>query len=328
MKNFREEKQEENLETMQVILSHLPSFVSEFSRGITAANSTKLGYIYDIRMFLEFLKNEQNLNIAILKDLEKIKIDHIEIFLEFTKNKAASKGRKLSSIRRLFAYFIKKGKLEVNPAEIVETPKVPEKSITKLDVDEIAKLLDSVEEGDNLTDRQKKYHTLTKKRDLAIITLLLGTGMRLTECIGIDTNHLDFEQNAVLITRKGGNEDVIYFGNEVSHALKDYLKERLEKKASLGHENALFLSIQNRRITDRAVQNLVKKYTKMFSLKNISTHKLRSTYGTNLYRETDDIYLVASILGHKDVNTTKKYYATMDEDRKRRAAKIIKLRDD
>ena len=95
-----------------------------------------------------------------------------------------------------------------------------------------------------------------------------------------------------------------------------------------GSENALFLSMQNRRITVRAVEKLVKKYAlTVTSLKKITPHKLRSTYGTELYRETGDIYLVADVLGHKDVNTTKRHYAAIDEDRRRSAANIVKLRE-
>jgi site-specific recombinase XerD len=95
-----------------------------------------------------------------------------------------------------------------------------------------------------------------------------------------------------------------------------------------GHEDALFLSMQNKRITVRAVENLVKKYSStVTSLKKITPHKLRSTYGTSLYRETGDIYLVADVLGHKDVNTTRKHYAALEEDRRRKAAKAVTLRE-
>ena len=91
----------------------------------------------------------------------------------------------------------------------------------------------------------------------------------------------------------------------------------------------LFLSIQNRRITVRAVENLVKKYAKtVTTLKKITPHKLRSTFGTNLYNETGDIYLVADVLGHKDVNTTRKHYAAMQDANRRKAARIIHLREE
>ncbi len=218
---------------------------------------------------------------------------------------------------------------KVKNPELVDFPKLHEKAIIRLEVDEVAKLLDEVESGDHLTETQRRFHAFTKNRDLAIITLLLGTGMRVSECVGINLDHIDFSVNGVKVTRKGGNEAIIYFGDEVEEALRRYLAER-EKMAPLvkeGHEDALFLSIQHRRITDRSIELLVKKYARLVTtLKKISPHKLRSTYGTNLYRETGDIYLVADVLGHSDVNTTRKHYADMDEERSRQAANIVKLR--
>ncbi|NLM13340.1 MAG: tyrosine-type recombinase/integrase, partial [Epulopiscium sp.] len=133
--------------------------------------------------------------------------------------------------------------------------------------------------------------------------------------------------NGLKITRKGGNEMVIYFGEEVEEALQNYLVERYKKQPKPGHEEALFLSLQNQRLSVRSVQNLVKKYASLVTkIKKISPHKLRSTYGTHLYQETGDIYLVADVLGHKDVNTTRKHYAQIDDQRRRSAAKAVKLR--
>ena len=146
--------------------------------------------------------------------------------------------------------------------------------------------------------------------------------------MGIDIDDIDFQVNGVKVTRKGGNEMVVYFGEEVEKALKDYIEDRKKIKAQKGSENALFLSIQNKRIGVRSVEKLVKKYAqKVTTLKKISPHKLRSTYGTALYNETGDIYLVADVLGHKDVNTTRKHYAQMQDDNRRRAARAVKLRD-
>lgn len=174
-----------------------------------------------------------------------------------------------------------------------------------------------------------RFHNRTVKRDVAILTLMLGTGIRVSECVGLDLSDVDFKEDGIRIHRKGGYEAVVYFGEEVEQALKDYLEERREIIPQEGHENALFLSLQNRRITVRAVENLVKKYaSRVTSLKKITPHKLRSTYGTSLYRETGDIYLVADVLGHKDVNTTRKHYAAIEEDRRRSAANIVKLREE
>ena len=183
--------------------------------------------------------------------------------------------------------------------------------------------------GDELTGQKRIYYEKTKERDLAIVTLLLGTGIRVSECVGLDIEDVDFKNNGIKVTRKGGNEMVVYFGPEVEKALKKYVTVRENITAIAGHEHALFYSTQRKRIGVQAVENLVKKYSRAITTtKKITPHKLRSTYGTALYQETGDIYLVADVLGHRDVNTTKKHYAAMDDARRRKAATAVHLRED
>ncbi|WP_058485481.1 tyrosine-type recombinase/integrase [Defluviitalea phaphyphila] len=350
--NYHEQEKQKNSIRLRSLLSYLPPFAFEFFRGIepTTSPKTRIGYAYDLRIFFEYilkvhpsLKNK-NIKDLEIKDLEAITPDHIEMFLEYLsyytkphpqnpnklieyQNDERGKARKLAAVRTFFSYFYKKRKISINPSMLVEMPKIHEKNIVRLEVDEVAKLLDEVENGEKLTTTQKRYHNYTKLRDLALITVLLGTGIRVSECVGLNIEDIDFNVNGLKITRKGGNEMVIYFGEEVEEALNNYLEERLKKTPKPGHERALFLSLQNRRITVRSVQNLVKKYASLVTkLKKISPHKLRSTYGTNLYQETGDIYLVADVLGHKDVNTTRKHYAQIDDQRRRSAAKAVKLR--
>ncbi|MGN0741132.1 MAG: tyrosine-type recombinase/integrase, partial [Candidatus Fimadaptatus sp.] len=181
-----------------------------------------------------------------------------------------------------------------------------------------------------LSDRQKRFHDITRVRDMAMIMLFLGTGIRVSECVGLDLDDLDFSINGMLITRKGGNEMVLYFSDEVAQALKDYLSLRSGIEPLPGHEQAVFLSLQRRRMSVRAVEQMVKKYARVaVPLKRrISPHKLRSTFGTNLYRETGDIYLVADVLGHSDVNTTRRHYAAQSDDARRAAARRVRLRED
>ena len=226
----------------------------------------------------------------------------------------------------MFKYFYKSGDLESNVASLVDLPKMHEKAIIRLDVDEIVKLLDQVESGEGLTEKQKHFHAVTKTRDLAMLTLFLGTGIRVSECIGLNCDDIDFENCSIRVTRKGGNQSVLYLSEEVIEALNDYFEERSQMKGA--DSPAFFLSIQGTRISTRAVQNLVKKYSSIITpLKHITPHKLRSTYGTTLYQETGDIYLVADVLGHKDVNTTRRHYAAQAEENRRLAAKSVKLRD-
>ena len=236
----------------------------------------------------------------------------------------------MSALRSFYGYYFKRQIISKNPTLLVEMPKLHEKAIIRLDTDEIAMLLDYVDHGgDNLTGQRKAYFEKTKNRDLAILTLLLGTGIRVSECVGLDLQDIDFKNNGITVTRKGGNQMVVYFGEEVENALKTYLYTTRKETIPLsGHENALFLSTQRKRMGVQAVENMVKKYAREVTPnKKITPHKLRSTYGTALYKETGDIYLVADVLGHKDVNTTKKHYAAIDEDRRRQAAGAVKLRE-
>lgn len=188
-------------------------------------------------------------------------------------------------------------------------------------------MLEAVSLGEGFGKNQQAYISKTKNRDLAILMMFLGTGIRVSELVGLDLDHIELASNSFMVTRKGGNQTVLYFPDTVSKCLETYLKERKEIETLPGHEYALFLSLQRRRITQRAVENLVKKYALLGAplKKKLSPHKLRSTFGTNLYQETGDIYLVADTLGHADVNTTRKHYAAMSDSQRREAARRIQL---
>lgn len=330
---------------LRKLINSLPSYCRQFFIGIEANTSsrTRIAYAYDLTCFFDYLHETNPLckkmaiNEIPLSVLDQITPLDIEEYLFYLKvyekdgvahtNDERGLKRKLASLRTFYNYFFKNELIDTNPAVKVDMPKIHDKAIVRLDPDEVAELLDTVESGEHLTDRQQMYHEKTKTRDLALLTLLLGTGMRVSECVGIDLDDLDFKNNAVKVHRKGGAEVVLYFGDEVADVLEDYLIERRGITAEPGSVNALFLSLQNKRISVRAVENLVKKYSKLVTnLKNITPHKLRSTYGTSLYRETGDIYLVADVLGHKDVNTTRKHYAAIEDDRRRLAAKYVHLR--
>ncbi|MBA4347531.1 MAG: integrase [Clostridiales bacterium] len=329
------------------LLAELPVLCGTFFRAIDSQTSvlTRYAYAVDLRGFFQFAAQQEDLfageSIPSLTagDLEKVQAYHIELYLSEVSfyqkddrervNQERAKARKLSSLRSFLKFLHKQEYLPSNVAALVDIPKLNEKAIIRLEPNEVADLLDLVENGDGLTDRQKSYHDSTKLRDVAILTLFLGTGIRISELVGIDLTDIDFDNNAFVVTRKGGNEDILNFGDEVHAALSDYYAVREKLTPLPGNERALFLSMQMRRINVRSVELLVKKYAKLATpLKKITPHKLRSTYGTMLYHETEDIYLVADVLGHKDVNTTRKHYAASSEEHKRIAAKKIKLRED
>ncbi len=345
-KNYHDEQNNINTLRMREVEATLPSFCKQFFRGVQEYTSsrTRLAYAYDLRVFFEFLHSQNSVCSGMkitefpLSVLDRITREDIEEYLDYItyyvkdgkeySNNERGKKRKLSALKSFYNYYFRSELIKTNPAALVPIPKQHEKQIIRLDVDEVAILLDQVEEGEKLTKSQLKYHNKTKLRDVALLTLLLGTGIRVSECVGLDINDVDFKNNGIKIRRKGGYEAIVYFGDEVAEALHDYLEKRHHEIPMEGHENALFLSMQNRRITVRAVENLVKKYTSnVTSLKKITPHKLRSTYGTALYQETGDIYLVADVLGHKDVNTTRKHYAAIEDSNRRKAAKAVQLRE-
>ncbi|MBE5957929.1 MAG: integrase [Lachnospiraceae bacterium] len=347
-RNYHDQVNIDNAVKLRELSNKLPKFCSEFFRGIepTTSSRTRIAYAYDLSIFFKYLKEynpeykEVNIRDIKIDVLDKITVSDIEEYLDYLKYYISDDGkeytnnergimRKLASLRSFYNYFYRKETIKNNPASIVSMPKLHEKEIVRLDVDEVSNLLDEVESGDKLTKSQQKYHDKTKVRDIAIFTLLLGTGIRVSECVGINIDDVDFKNDGIKIRRKGGYETVVYFGDEVEEALKNYLEERKKIIPLEGHEDAMFLSMQKKRIGVRAVENLVKKYSKLVThLKKITPHKLRSTYGTSLYRETGDIYLVADVLGHKDVNTTKKHYAAIEDERRRRARNAVKLRED
>ena len=347
-RNYHEQVIIKNELKLRELQKQLPRFCGEFFRGIesTTSSRTRIAYGYDLVVFFHYLISEnhevKNKKIRELpvSILDQITATDIEEYLDYLKyyvtedgvehtNKERGIMRKLACLRTLYRYFYKKEAIKTNPASIVDMPKIHQKEIVRLDTDEVSILLDEVETGDKLTKSQKNFHAKTKTRDIAILTLLLGTGIRVSECVGIDINDIDFKNSGIKIRRKGGNETVVYFGEEVEQALLDYIEERKLIVPVTGDENALFLSLQKRRIGVRAVENLVKKYSSLVTnLKKITPHKLRSTYGTALYKETGDIYLVADVLGHKDVNTTKKHYAAIEDERRRKARNAVKLRKD
>lgn len=345
---YNEQVDIENIKKLRTMLSELPAFFKDFFRGIEprTQSRTQIAYAYDIKIFLQFLLEE---NPSIKKSygsvteipisvLESLTVTDIEEYMEYLKyrdtdgkkisNKENAIKRKISTLKSVFKYFYRTEKISENIMERVQLPKLHSKEIIRLDIDEVAMMIDEAERGEGLSDRQRAYHGKTKVRDVALLSLLLGTGIRVSECVGLDISDVDFKNNGILIHRKGGKEVTVYFSDEVKEALQNYYDERVLILEESGHEGALFLSMQNKRLSVRSVENLVKKYAKIISpLKKITPHKLRSTYGTNLYKETGDIYLVADVLGHSDVNTTKKHYAAIEDDRRRSARNVVKLRE-
>lgn len=344
--SYHESVKNKNVMKLRELVKKLPSFCRDYFLGKDQliSSRTKIAYAYDLCVFFEYLHDsDSRFSSTAITDypvqmLDDISRNDILYYMEYLtlyekdgkiyKNDERGKSRKLSSLKSFYNYFFCNEIIKTNPAALVQMPKLHEKEIIRLDINEVAELLDLVEKGNNLTKGEKRFFDKTATRDFTILTVMLGTGIRVSECVGLNLQDLDLDDYRFKVRRKGGNESIIYFGEEVHGALCDYLDIREFMIPEEGHEDALFLSLQNKRMSVRAMENMVSKYTsKIGTLKHITPHKLRSTFGTNLYRETGDIYMVADFLGHKDVNTTRKHYASISDDSKRQAIRSFKLRE-
>lgn len=354
MSTYEKEQQIILSKKLRDIVELMPEYVKDFFRGISSTTQikTKVAYAGDLKIFFEYLQKEKfpfkDIKSITISDLESLSPIDIEMFCEYLScytlphykdnnvqithtNSNRGVMRKLSTIRSFYKYYYKKEIIKNNPSLLVDLPKIHEKPIIRLEPDEVVKLLDEVQSGAHLTPAQAKYHSKTVKRDAAIIGLLVGTGIRISECVGLNVSDFDFQDESFKVTRKGGDKVILFMPKEVCSLIMDYLSCCRDALLKTDNENeqALFLSLQGKRMSVSSIEKMLKKFTKLATpLKVISPHKLRSTFGTNLYRETGDIYLVADVLGHKDVNTTKKHYAALEEQRRRIAANVTKLRDE
>ncbi|HNW86547.1 MAG TPA: tyrosine-type recombinase/integrase [Candidatus Limiplasma sp.] len=349
---YREQLDQNRLENVRLMLRALPRSCADFIRSLLSTTSTltRLAYTIDLNTFFDFAMKEltcftaENASEITDEEIARLKPRDIEIYADYLslyykqteedsgeqrmlKNHTYGVMRKLSSLRSFFNYLFRTQRIPANIVSLVPLPKKHEKPILLLERDEMQKLLNTIYTGDQLTPQQTAFHRLTQARDTAIVMLFLGTGIRVSECVGIDLEDVDFQNNALLVTRKGGNQVILYFPREVAEAMQTYLQQRETVTTAQGHEHAFFLSLQRKRISQRAVEQMVKKYAMLVVplKKRMSPHKLRSTYATNLYQETEDIYLVAEALGHSDVNTTRKHYASMSDAHMRQAAQNTHL---
>lgn len=360
-KTYHEEMTQKNSEQLRQIVSGLPTFTKEYFNYLQSTTEirTRVNYAIDLRTFLFFLQkqnpafSEKELSQITLEDISRLHVVDIEEYMSFLEsytdaegkqrtNSDAGKNRKLASLRNFFNYYVTRKFLEYSPAAAVKIKKPHIKPIIHLEQEEIEDLfnyMDNLEkalaaqesicaDGDKKKYSQRlQYFKKTKYRDTAILMTILGTGIRVSECVGLDITDIDFKKKMLKVVRKGGDIDTVYFNDEVERALREYIEiERPIYESRSKNENALFYSMQGTRLGVRAIENMVKKYAgEVVPLKEITVHKLRSTFATSVYRSTSDIYKVSKALGHKSLNMVRRYANSTEED-KIAAAESISLR--
>lgn len=339
----------------QEIVKELPDFMSKFFKDLKTkgmSERTRLEYAHDMKRFFEFVSEQagfkdKDLNSMKASDVfDVLTFDDIQEYLDtlnfiMVKNdngkyvpelaKPTTKSRRISSLRSVYNFYYKIGEIKNNMANLFDLPKLPKNDIKVLDKGQMDRILKAVSDTSKMTDSEIKRHNKVVKRDYAIMMLFFGTGIRVSELVGIDLSDIDFHDASIAITRKGGDHDTIFFPESVEFALKDYIENDRDTLLANNNSPALFVSMHHKRMTVRSVQLAVGNYAKKAKINlGITPHVLRKTFGTSLYKETGDIYLTAAALNHKSINTTVKFYTKMDDEYRRKAASVIGdiLKDD
>ena len=320
----------------------LPEFVARYLNSrMKLQESTKAEYIADLNIFFNWMHQkkrelrEKEVEDITLEDMAKL----IQSYMSYLsaasvseyKNNRNSISRKLIPLNGLFKYYLLREKLTMNPVELVERPREPKtKGQAWLNTDDIAKILNVIEYNNGTySEHTRKMRSHRTQRDYTMIRLMAETGIRISECIGLDIPHINFKEKRITVTRKGGHPDLIYISEELLTLLKDYINGyRAEQKVKPEAENALFISNRGSRMTARNLQIMLKSYGEAAEIydKKITPHKLRKAYGTALYKKSGgDIEMVKDVLGHESITTTTRYID--NEGDKKRATGMINYND-
>lgn len=330
-------KEQEIFDKCTEIEKELPPFMNGFFAYLRGSvlPMTRLAYLQDIKFFCDYLLDScmfsaENVRGLTAENFEKLRARDINIFLDYARryrkerehsiyiyeNDNRSLARKKSSLSVLFKYLFRDEILTKNITDgldPIRVPKPSEREIKALTDEEVISMLDTVSNGTGMTEKQRQYWNKTKKRDKAILILFVTYGLRLSELQQLNVDSFNFERGEFKIYRKRGKESIMPINNSCEIVVKEYLEQERPDSDTLEeeHKDALFLSLQGRRMTERQIRELVKKYTS-FALKTsqkggYSPHKLRATAATSLIGRGEDIYDVQVLLDHENVTTTQLY---------------------
>ena len=333
-------KEHEILQHCQEIETQLPSFLRGFFNYLkgNVLPMTRLAYLQDIRFFFNYLVNDTDLTHCSdikdikLEDFKEITAVDVNLFIDYCRqyqvetdkavivyeNGNKTLARKKSSVSVMFKQLYRDGLLDKNITDgfdPIRVPKAGEREIKALQDDEVMLMLDAVTTGNGLTKKEQEYWQKTKRRDKAILILFVTYGLRLSELQQLNISSFNFNRGEFKIYRKRGKESVMPMNKSVYEVVTEYieLERASEDTLTEEHRDALFLSLQGRRMTERQIRELVKKYTsigmKTSREGGYSPHKLRATAATSLIGRGKSIYDVAALLDHEQVTTTQLYAA-------------------
>ncbi|MBQ6632140.1 MAG: tyrosine-type recombinase/integrase [Romboutsia sp.] len=319
----------------------LPKFMKDYFIYLKGSVEiyTRLAYLDDIHFFCSYLVETKDITNAddtkdiTLEDFKNVKARDINLFLGdycsryykqtekntlIFENNNRALARKKSSLSTLFKFLYRNDQLENNITDgfnPIKLPKPQPDAIKRLEIDEVAKMLDAVETGYGLTEREKIYWRKTKLRDKAILALFVTYGLRLNELRELNISSFNFSRGEFKIYRKRGKEVLMPINNTCESVIKDYILNERPQSELLDeqYKDTLFLSLQHKRMDPKAIRQLVKKYTSISMETSresgYSPHKLRATAATSLIQNGFSIYDVQNLLDHDNVTTTQLYAA-------------------
>lgn len=305
----------------------LPDICAPFllETGTEMANTTRLAYAKELNCFFDYLISYHPHFCELEKrkierpDLRHITSQDVSRYITIYKDQGHAErttARKRAALSSFFNYMVKNRQLEFNPVLAAAKVKIHQSDeVLYLNIDEQIDFLDAIETGNHLDEKKQVYHAKYKVRDVALITLLLDTGIRVSELHGINVEDIDFDQSSVLITRKGGNLQTIYFSDDTSGRLLEYLEERQIKEHESHISGPFFVTNQGNRLSVRAIEVLVKKYASASvpgKGAKLSPHKMRSSFAMEYYDSTKDILALQRKLGHKNLAATNIYAKATD----------------
>lgn len=338
---YYEEKDLKAREQLDELKHRLPQYMHDYVIQLAISHQirTCIAYTRELLTFLAYIQ-EMNPNYA-NKSLSEIPHEAIsqitsrdinEYIVYLTshqgknrhKNGNAALQRSMSALRSYFAYEENEETITKNPMPKAAKPqRVMEQPIERLSTEQAKELLVGVESVQTKSERSEMFRKRTRLRDRAIVMLLLNTGIRISECVGLDVTDINDNDQSFVVVRKGGNKERLYLNDEAYAAIIDYIEEERPAYAPKG-ETALFISNRKQRMSVGSIQAMLKTYGEsVLDLDdNLHPHTLRRTYGTLLYEATTDIALVSTTLGHKSLDTTRKHYADVSEKQKQRTRAI------
>ena len=287
--------------------------------GNSLSNSTKFNYIYFVVTFM----NSNG------KKVEELDFDDYTEFLAGISNATSSYQISVySGLKKFAKYLVASRRTDYNPMDHIERPKFKEKEETiakrekgYLEKKEIKKYISTVKSGVG-SDRAKAKQEPWRERDLLIVLLFLNTGMRCSALFKLDVDSIDLENKILTVTDKGDKIKQSVLSDELIDHVKEWLKNR-EVLLDDKNENALFISNERKRMCQKSISRVVSKYAANIKGKNISPHKLRATYGTQLLEETGNIYFVQQCMGHSNPSTTELYIRGQKNGNESKASDIM-----